>query len=215
MIGLKSQIQIGMAVTNSIKEKTTKVEFGVTGSGSYGSAQPDDCELRTAGMIYPCTLNIEQSETAMPDVIESREQLSTEAQPLELFTLPITQQPPPSEPKNNFENTAISSAVIRGNGTTQSKTPEQLDYAAPANFDSKIIAGYLSEWSVYGREFDVEFNQNQNGNFPYNKLVVAFLGICGDNGKLKGTIDEQCRKQNLTDGEAVFLDPWALFWHQK
>lgn len=73
----------------------------------------------------------------------------------------------------------------------------------------KIVGGYVSEWSVYERGFDLERLAGKS----YNRLVYAFAGICGDkaSGKASDTVRAECKKQGLKEHEMVILDPWAGF----
>ena len=72
-----------------------------------------------------------------------------------------------------------------------------------------IVGGYVSEWSVYGRGFDLE----RLSGLSYNRLVYAFAGICGDraSGSASDIVRKECQKQNLKENEMVILDPWAGF----
>lgn len=72
-----------------------------------------------------------------------------------------------------------------------------------------VVGGYVSEWSVYGRGFDLE----RLSGLSYNRLVYAFAGICGDNSSelASDIVRKECKKQNLQENEMVILDPWAGF----
>lgn len=80
------------------------------------------------------------------------------------------------------------------------KTSQESDY---------VVGGYVSEWSVYERGFDLE----RVAGKAYNRLVYAFAGICGDRSgeSASDIVRKECLKQGLKEHEMVILDPWAGF----
>lgn len=119
----------------------------------------------------------------------------------------------------------------QGNGSEDSGTTTSFDYRNQVNgltkskvqyhdtgrigaekaieTSDKVVGGYVSEWAVYERGFDLERLSGKS----YNRLVYAFAGICGDRaeGKASDTVRAECAKQGLSEHEMVILDPWAGF----
>lgn len=133
---------------------------------------------------------------------------------------------PPVEP-----NPEPEPEIDQGNGSEDNGTTTQFDYRNQQNgltkskvqyhytgrvgaekaieTSDKIVGGYVSEWAVYERGFDLERLAGRS----YNRLVYAFAGICGDRaeGKASDTVRAECSKQGLSENEMVILDPWAGF----
>ncbi|KAB2823230.1 glycosyl hydrolase family 18 protein [Aliivibrio finisterrensis] len=185
----------------------------ITGKDSYGEISNDGCVLTLDGVDYTCQVianevttgaedlsTINNVGTETPEIVEDNGTVDNEEDDAVTDIAVV-----------DNTTTDIHSAVVKGSGLTQSKTPTTMTFTAPSDFKNKVVAGYLSDWSVYGRGFDVERLLTPEGTFPYNKLVFAFLGICGDKGSLAGTIAAECKAQGKKEFEVVFLDPWADF----
>lgn len=205
-------------------EKGEVVSIGgsATGIGSYGSVSNlNDCILTLDAVAYSCNLMIHEDEKSAEDLLEITSKGLEAVSPLDLgidFDTGDTEvvnnnyddQTSPSLPSTPNIPADMPRALAQGNGKTETKTPNSMNTSSPSDFDGKIVAGYFSEWSVYGREFDVE-RLLKDGAFPYNKLVFAFLGICGDEGTKAHMINTACERENKSKFEAVILDGYASY----
>ncbi|MFD2269852.1 glycosyl hydrolase family 18 protein, partial [Vibrio thalassae] len=185
----------------------------ITGKSTYGVISNEGCVLTLDGVNYTCQLIVNEEVTSAEELSTINSVGAEVAEIIEDNGTVDNEEDDVATDIAQVDNTTtdIHSAVVKGSGLTQSKTPTTMTFTAPSDFKNKVVAGYLSDWSVYGRGFDVERLLTPEGTFPYNKLVFAFLGICGDKGSLAGTIAAECQAQGKKEFEVVFLDPWADF----
>ncbi|PSV41284.1 hypothetical protein C9J46_18860 [Photobacterium sp. GB-36] len=208
-VGGQSFINVSNKSWNGVLTPNIENSIGasVQGKGTYGAISSDSCTLTLDSTNYPCQLIANENATSVEDlsninsvgitpavIIDDNETVDSGNESIVVDNTP----------------TDIPAALVKGSGVTQSKTPKNMTFTSPSDFKGKVVAGYLSDWSVYGRGFDVE-RLLKDDTFPYNKLVFAFLAICGDQGSLSGKIRAQCAAEGKKDFEVVFLDPWADF----
>ena len=116
---------------------------------------------------------------------------------------------PPSTPSESTQAQRVPTvADQRVRGLTQGVTPTSLVAVQPTNFNNGIVSGYLSDWSVYDRAFDPSRLDN---SMPYNRLVLAFAAICGDQGTKSGLISTACQQQGREEFEMALTDTYADF----
>lgn len=198
------------------KDEVVSIGGSATGNGRYGSVSDlTDCTLTLDAVEYTCKLMIHEDEKSAEDLLEITSKGAQTVTPLDLGVDFNTGDSDIVD--NNYDDPTspdipadMPRALAQGNGLTETKTPKSMNTSSPSNFDGKIVAGYFSEWSVYGREFDVE-RLLKDGAFPYNKLVFAFLGICGDEGTKAHMINTACERENKSKFEAVILDGYASY----
>lgn len=80
------------------------------------------------------------------------------------------------------------------------------------------VSGYYTDWSQYDARLDGDFAPQDCGRgvdlallspFAYDKLTFGFLGIVGDTGEKKGTIDQAAKDFMRSTWEPTFLDSWG------
>jgi chitinase len=83
--------------------------------------------------------------------------------------------------------------------------------------DSKVF-GYYTDWSQYDGRYDGSFADDQCGRGidlmlldanAYDKLVLGFAGIIGDNGEKQYTINRAAQDFGRRKDEATFVDAWG------
>lgn len=122
---------------------------------------------------------------------------------------------PPKEPDIEGDNGTTDSFDYLGGeigltrATIQYNELGKVSAEKMASKSKYVVGGYVSEWAVYDRGFDLERVSGKS----YNRLVYAFAGICGDKGegKASDTLRSECAKQGLEEHSMVILDPWAGF----
>lgn len=83
------------------------------------------------------------------------------------------------------------------------------------------VVGYYTDWSQYDGRYETSpnaFDDNQCGRgidlmkldpFAYDRLIIGFAGIVGDNGEKKATIDRAAIDLQRKPDEATFVDAWG------
>ena len=83
------------------------------------------------------------------------------------------------------------------------------------------VFGYYTDWSQYdGRLQNSQAGKEARGrgfdlaNIPptaYDKIILGFVGIVGDQGEKANTVANAAQQLGKTTHQATFLDPWGDF----
>ncbi|WAN69133.1 glycosyl hydrolase family 18 protein [Moorena producens JHB] len=88
----------------------------------------------------------------------------------------------------------------------------ELDHTKPKVF------GYYTDWSQYDNRSIGEMDPKQAGRgydlnkveaLAYDKIILGFLGICGDQGEKANVIQSACTSMGKNTDEATFIDLWG------
>ncbi|MBV8272855.1 MAG: chitinase [Cupriavidus sp.] len=105
--------------------------------------------------------------------------------------------------KYSYTSTRVCKRVYNTYGATKNKTE---------------VFGYYTDWSQYDGRLDGNFNNASAGRgtdlmllkaAAYDRLIVGFAGIVGDQGEKQYTIDQAAVDFGKKPHEATFTDPWG------
>lgn len=105
--------------------------------------------------------------------------------------------------ENSVEGLTLKPVVYNNDGDI--KTGVMGSEAVIERNSDKIVAGYVSDWAQFDRQFSLEAVEAN----AYNKLVYSFVGICGDRGSKANVVAEACETMELNEHEIAVLDMWG------
>ena len=128
----------------------------------------------------------------------------------------------PTDPQNGATETTYAQ-----NGFDPSTSTTQLSYTS-ARVARRVynryaknafeVSGYYTDWSQYDGRLDGDFSNDAAGRgvdlmlldpFAYDRLIVGFSGIVGDQGEKAQTIARAATDFTRQPDQATFVDSWG------
>ncbi|MGC7403577.1 glycoside hydrolase family 18 protein [Pandoraea pneumonica] len=128
----------------------------------------------------------------------------------------------PSDPFNGAsETTYAQNGFDPGTSTTQlSYTSARVTRPAYNRYAKNAfqVSGYYTDWSQYDGRLDGDFSNDAAGRgvdlmlldpFAYDRLIIGFAGIVGDQGEKAQTIARAATDFQRNTDQATFVDSWG------